>query len=57
MKQKVKTKTQQKMLFEWDRSQRHILLKVKQNEYVLELCEDNTFVCISEKEKTSLPTL
>ena len=52
MKQKVKTKTLQKTLFEWDRGQRQLTMIVKRNEYVLELAEDNTFVCVSEKEKT-----
>ena len=51
MKQKVKTKTNQKTLFEWDRQQRQLTLKVKKNEYLLELAADNTFVCFAEKEK------
>ena len=52
MKQEVQSKSaQKKKLFEWDRSQRLLALRVKQKEYLCELAEDNTFVCIAEKDK------
>lgn len=55
MKQEVKTTSQGKKLFEWDRSQRLLSMKIKQKEYLCELAEDNTFVCISEKDRTPPP--
>ena len=50
MKQEVQSKSEKKKkLFEWDRSNRLMALRIKQTEYLLELAEDNTFVCIDEK--------
>ena len=51
MKQEVKAKLSRgKKLFEWDRSRRLLSIRIKQKEYVCELAEDNTFVCVAEKE-------
>jgi len=53
MKQEVKTpRPHSKKLFEWDRSRRLLSVRIKQTEYICELGEDNTFVCIAEKGKT-----
>ena len=57
MKQEVKTpRPHSKKLFEWDRSRRILRLKINQREYLCELGEDNTFVCIAEtaKDRTTL---
>lgn len=52
MKQEVKTKPKcGKKLFEWDRTRRLLSIKIKRMEYVCLLTEDNTFVCVAEKEK------
>lgn len=52
MKQEVQSKSEQKKkLFEWDREHRLLALRIKQREYLCELAEDNTFVCIAEKDK------
>jgi len=52
MKQDVKAKAQSgKKLFEWDRSRRQLYMKIKRMEYVCVLAEDNTFVCVDEREK------
>jgi len=51
MKQEVKaTSPQEKKLFEWDRSRRLLSMRIKQKEYICELAEDNTFICIAEKD-------
>ena len=54
MKQDVTGKSpNKKKLFEWDRSRRLLSVRIKQKEYLCELAEDNTFVCIAEKDKPS----
>ena len=56
MKQEVKSKSLTgKKLFEWDRSNRILYIKHKGKEYLCELAEDNTFVCIAEKDKPPNP--
>ena len=54
MKQEVRSScTFKKKLFEWDRSTRLIRLKLKKEEYIIKLTEDNTFVCISKTDEPS----
>jgi len=54
MKQEVKAQPpQEKKLFEWDRSRRLLSMRIKQKEYLCELAEDNTFVCIAETDKSN----
>ena len=52
LRQEVKSpRPHSKKLFEWDRSQRILRLKINQREYLCELAEDNTFVCIAENDR------
>ena len=52
MIQEVKTKSPpKKKLFEWDRNQRLLSMKIKQKEYLCELAADNSFVVIEERDK------
>ena len=40
-----------KKLFEWDAEKRLLIMVKRQKEYSYELAEDNTFVCVVEREK------
>ena len=52
MRQEVKSPPpHRKKLFEWDAEKKRLFMVKRQKEYLYELSEDLTFICIAEKDK------